>query len=346
MVRGGADRPDAAPAAVRRRPRARRRRRRGATDEERRVVVVEDPLARAVEAAFLLDGTTAWVESAQACGLHLLAGDERDPRRTTTFGVGQLVVAALGAGARRVVVGLGGSGTNDGGAGMLAALGLQPVDARGERLAPGGAALRDVVRVAGELHPGLRGAELVAATDVDAPLLGLFGASAVFGPQKGASRDDVQVLDAALARWAEVLEARLGVAVRDVPGAGAAGGLGAALLALGAHREPGLGLVADAVGLGDAVATADLVVTGEGTYDATSLRGKVVGGVAAVAAAHAVPCVVVAGQVRIGRREAAAAGVDAAYAVADAVGLEAALAAPARELTALAERVAREWSRT
>ncbi|HWH29739.1 MAG TPA: glycerate kinase [Mycobacteriales bacterium] len=310
-----------------------------------RTAVVEDPLARPVEAAWLLDGDSAWVESAAACGLHLLADDERDPGRTSTHGVGQLVRAALDAGARRVVVGLGGSATNDGGAGALAALGLTGLDEVGERLPPGGRVLARVARLAGEPDPRLTAVELVAATDVDAPLLGLHGASAVFGPQKGASREDVMALDAALERWADALEAHLDVAVRELPGAGAAGGLGAALLAVGARRTPGLDLVADAVGLAGAVAAADVVVTGEGTYDATSLRGKVTGGVAALAAEHAVPCLVLAGQVRVGRREAAAAGVDAAYAVADAVGLEAALADPAGELAGLAARVAREWSR-
>ncbi|HVM26370.1 MAG TPA: glycerate kinase [Mycobacteriales bacterium] len=308
-------------------------------------VVVEDPLGRPVPAAFLLDGRTAWIESAAACGLHLLSRAERDPRATTTYGVGQLLTAALDAGADRVVVGLGGSATNDGGAGLLCALGLQRRDADGAPVPPGGAALAAVTELAGEPDPRLSRVDLVAATDVDAPLLGLFGASAVFGPQKGASRDDVLALDAALARWADVLEPHLGVAVRDLPGAGAAGGLGAALLALGARREPGLGLVAAEVGLADAVAAADLVVTGEGTFDATSLTGKAVSGVAALAAEHAVPCVVVAGQVQVGRREAAAAGIEAAYAVADVVGLDAALARPAEELAALAARVAREWSR-
>jgi glycerate kinase len=309
-------------------------------------VLADDPLGRPVPAAVLLDGTSAWVESAMACGLHLLGADERDPRRTTTRGVGQLVSAALDAGARRVVVGLGGSATNDGGAGLLAALGMTPVDADGAPLPPGGVALAQVHRLTGTPDPRLAGVELVAATDVDAPLLGLHGASAVFGPQKGASRADVLALDAALERWADVLEEALGVQVRDAPGAGAAGGLGAALLALGAAREPGLPLVAAAVGLDDAVAGAALVVTGEGRYDATSLRGKVVGGVAAVAAEHAVPCLVLAGQVTVGRREAAAHGVDAAYAVADLDGLAASLTDPAGQLAVLAARVARQWSQS
>jgi glycerate kinase len=306
-------------------------------------VTVEDPLARPVQAAFLLDGGTAYVESAQACGLHLLSAEERNPTRTTSYGVGQLIAAARESGATRVVVGLGGSATNDGGAGMLAALGVQRLDASGQRLAPGGAALRQLARLAG--HPSLDGLALVAATDVDAPLLGLRGASAVFGPQKGATREDVALLDGALTTWADALEAHLGRPVRDLPGAGAAGGLGAALFALGATREPGIALVQRLVGLARRVATAHLVVTGEGTFDFSSLSGKVVSGVAAAAAAEAVPCLVLAGQVTVGRREAAAAGIEATYAVADAVGVEAALERPAEELAALAERVAREWSR-
>ena len=306
-------------------------------------VAVEDPLARTVPAAFLLHGTTAYVESAQASGLHLLAEDERDPTLTTTYGVGQLVRAALDAGARRVVVGLGGSGTNDGGAGLLAALGVARTGPAGERLAPGGLALRGVARLEG--WPDLTGVELVAATDVDAPLLGLRGASAVYGPQKGATREQVALLDGALTRWADVLEAHAGRAVRDLPGAGAAGGLGAALLALGARREPGLALVRQLVGLEPRLARADLVLTGEGTFDATSLTGKVVSGVAALAAEHALPCVVLAGQVRVGRREAAAHGIEAEYAVTDLVGLERSLADPAASLSELASRVAQQWSR-
>jgi glycerate kinase len=297
-----------------------------------------------VEAAVLVDGTTAYVEAAAACGLHLLAEHERDPKTTTTYGVGQLVLAALDRGATRVVIGLGGSGTNDGGAGLLAALGVQRLDAAGERLAPGGAALRALDRLSGAPDPRLAAVELVAATDVDSPLLGLYGASAVFGPQKGASREDVALLDAALTRWADVLEAHLGVAVRDSPGAGAAGGLGAALMALGARREPGISLVLQLVGLAARAAEADLVVTGEGTFDFSSLSGKVVSGVAALAAEHAVPCLVLAGAVRVGRREAAAAGVEATYSLVDAVGVEAALARPSQELAALASRVARQWS--
>lgn len=309
-------------------------------------VVVEDPLARPVEAALLVDGTTAYVESAAACGLHLLAPDERDPRVTTTYGVGQLVRAALDAGATRVVVGLGGSATDDGGSGMLAALGLARLDDAGDPLRPGGAALASAARLVGMPDPRLAGVELVAASDVEAPLLGPRGATAVFGPQKGASAEDLPVLEAAKARWADLLEHALGRSVRDLPGAGAAGGLGAALLALGAHREPGLGLVSEVAGLQRALDGADLVLTGEGTFDATSLTGKVVSGVATAAATAGVPCLVLAGQVRVGRREQGAAGVAGAYALVDEVGLDAALGDAAGSLALLAARVAREWSRT
>jgi glycerate kinase len=303
-------------------------------------VEVHDPLGRPVAGRVLLDRGTAYIESAQACGLHLLALDERDPTITSSYGVGELIRAACDAGATRVVVGLGGSATNDGGAGMLRALGAE---AAGGWPEPGGAALRDLACI--DLLPRLDGVELVAATDVDAPLLGLYGASAVFGPQKGASREAVHLLDGALTRWAEVLEAAYGAAVRDRPGAGAAGGLGAALFALGAVREPGIGLVQQLVALARKAERADLVITGEGTLDGTSLTGKVVSGVAAVAGELGLPCLVLAGQVLLGRREAAGAGIEATYAVADAVGLEASMEQPGEELAALAGRVAREWSR-
>lgn len=310
-------------------------------------VAIPDPLGRDTTGSVLRVGDDAYVESADATGLHHLAKDERDPKRTTSYGVGLLLSAAIESGARRVVVGLGGSATNDGGAGMLGALGAVALDVGGSALPYGGAALAQCDRLEGV--PALRGVELVIASDVDSPLTGLHGASAVFGPQKGATREDVLLLDAALARWAEVLERDLpgcppGIA--ELPGAGAAGGLGAALLALGARREPGIALVRSLIGLDAALDAADLVVTGEGSFDFQSLRGKVAAGVAAGAAERALPCLVMAGQVSVGRREAAAAGVEAAYAVADELGsADAAIAAGAAGLERVAERVAREWSR-
>lgn len=316
---------------------------------EGRLVEAEvcDPLGRPVPARVLLAGGTAYVEAAQACGLHLVRPAQRQALSATSYGVGQLLLAAVEAGARRVVVGLGGSGTTDAGAGLLSALGLDLLDGSGAPLPPGGGPLVVLERVSGAAQ--LRGAELVVATDVDNPLVGPHGAAAVFGPQKGAGPDDVARLDAGLRRWAEVVQRDLPGApprLAELPGGGAAGGLGAALLALGARREAGLALVAAAVGLAAALAEADLVVTGEGRFDWQSLRGKVPAGVAAAAGEHAVPCLVLAGQVEVGVREQAAAGVEAAYSLAEHVGsVPAALAEPAAGLRALAARVAREWSR-
>ena len=300
-------------------------------------VLVEDPLARPTLASYRLDGTTAYVESAQACGLHLLGEQDRDPAMTTTYGVGQLVLAAVEAGARRVVIGLGGSATNDGGAGFLAALGVRREGPDGERLAPGCLPLAHATRLVGT-PPAV---ELVAATDVDNPLLGEHGATHVFAAQKGGR--DLDALEAALAHWADLVEPHLRPA-RDLPGAGAAGGLGFAILAAGGTRASGVELVAKAVGLPQALVGADLVITGEGSFDWQSLRGKVVSGVAAGAAEEGVPCVVIAGRTSVGRREAAAAGVEAAYSQMDEVGLEAALAAPDESLATVASSVARAWS--
>ncbi|MET8084492.1 glycerate kinase [Micromonospora sp. NPDC005237] len=321
----------------------------------RRVTVsTVDPLGRPAAGEILLtaDGTTAYLESAQACGLHLLSAAERDPKTTTSYGLGLLVTAAVESGVRTVVIGLGGSATNDAGAGMLTALGATPLDATGAALPYGGAALALVDALDGA--PRLRGARLVAATDVDNPLLGLHGASNVFGPQKGADRADVLLLDAALERFAAVLERDLPgcpPGLGALPGGGAAGGLGAAILALGGACESGIGLVTRATRLDAALDTADLVITGEGSFDHQSLRGKVVAGVAGAARDRGVPCVVVAGQVSTGRREAASAGVTDAYSLVEhfggeqAGGLDAAMSRPADGLRELGARLARQWSR-
>jgi glycerate 2-kinase len=310
-------------------------------------VQTTDPLGRAVVGAVLVTGDTAYVESAQACGLHLLTAAERDPLVTSTFGLGALLAAAVECGARTVVVGLGGSATNDAGMGMLTALGVTPLDAVGTALPYGGLALADLARLEGTAE--LRGAALVAATDVDNPLCGPHGATAVFGPQKGLRPEDRDRLDAALARWAEVVVRDLHDAppeLADLPGAGAAGGLGAALLALGGTRRSGGEMIFAAVDLPGALAEADLVLTGEGSFDFQSVRGKVAGGVAKAATEHGVPCLVLAGQVSLGRQQAAAAGVEAAYSVAEQAGsVEAALERPADRLAELAARVAGEWSR-
>jgi glycerate kinase len=230
---------------------------------------------------------------------------------------------------------------------MYAALGAAPLDSAGLALPYGGAALAACAGLGGV--PALRGVDLVLASDVDNPLVGLHGASAVYGPQKGADRGDVLLLDAALTTWADVLVRRVDGCPPDLaslPGGGAAGGLGAALLALGGHREPGIEMVRRLVGLDDALARADLVITGEGSFDFQSLRGKVVSGVAAAALERGIPCVVLAGQVHVGRREMGAAGIEAAYSLAEHAGsVEEALRRPAEELESLAARVAKEWSR-
>jgi glycerate kinase len=306
-----------------------------------------DPLGRPAAGEILLTGDTAYVESAQACGLHLLTGEERNPNTTTSYGLGLLIAAAVESGAREVVVGLGGSAVNDGGAGMLAALGAAPVDVAGYALPYGGAVLGAAESLGGV--PQLRSVSLVAATDVDNPLVGLHGASNVYGPQKGATREDVLRLDAALEHFSAVLERGLdscppGLAL--LPGGGAAGGVGAALLALGGRQVSGIGLVTRALGLEAELDAADLVVTGEGSFDHQSLRGKVVTGVANGARDRGLPCVVLAGRVDAGRREAAAAGVTDMYALVDHFGSEEkAMAEPAEGLRALAVRLAGQWSR-
>lgn len=273
------------------------------------------PLGEPVAATVLLsDDGTGYVESAQACGLHLLPPGTRHPMDAGTAGVAALLRAALDAGARRVVVGVGGSASTDGGRGVVEALG-----------GPGS-------------WPA--GIELLVATDVDAPLLGGHGAAAVFGPQKGADPSQVDELERRLAAWAA---ATSGAAA--APGAGAGGGLGYGLMLLGGRRTPGVQTVLEAVGLPLRATRADLLLTGEGCFDGSSLRGKVPRGVAWVAQRAGRPCVVLAGRVMVGRREFAAAGVDAAYSVEDAVGsLAASLEAPGEHLAALAERVARAWT--
>lgn len=322
-------------------------------------VRVTDPLGRPIPASiFLVEAEgrhTAYIESAQACGLHLLAAGERNPMVTTTYGVGQLIKAAVAEGAERVVVGLGGSGTNDGGAGMLAALGAGDADV----LAVGGARLRDVSAdaVAGlaRVRERLQAIELVLATDVDSPLLGLQGASAVFAAQKGATPEMAQDLESALGHFSEVVgtvipsgtDLLTGREIRldRAPGAGAAGGLGYALLVLGGHRVSGVDVVLEAVGFEPLVEGTDLVVTGEGTLDWQSLRGKVVAGVAEAALARAKPTVVIAGQVFVGRRDSMALGISGTYAVAEnPAQIAAALADPAGTLSARTVRVATTWS--
>ncbi len=305
-------------------------------------VEVTGPVGEPVVARWLQHETTGYLEAAQACGLHLVPFEQRDATIATSRGVGELLAAARDTGLNTVVVGLGGSASSDGGAGALAALGAVAVDTAGRPLAAGGAALVRCARLDG--RAAIAGLRLVAAADVTNPLLGRYGAAEVFAPQKGAGPEQVRRLEAALTRWADVLEQATGRAVRELPSAGAAGGLGAALLGLGAEQVSGAGLVAGLTGLDDALDRAELVITGEGSFDWQSLRGKLVTTLAEGAAARGLPCLVLAGQVSVGRREAAAAGVSAAYAAAELAGsVQAALADPAGTLAAVAEHAARHW---
>ena len=300
---------------------------------------VSGPSGAAVRATLLVVAETAYVESAQACGRHLMAGAHRDVERATTAGVGELICAAVDAGAQHIVVGLGGSGTHDGGAGMLAALGATAEPPQALTTGPNGlGSLTDVDLSAA--RDRLAGVRVVAATDVHNPLLGLRGATNVYGPQKGIAEDRIHAVDAALERLADATDRRLA----DTKGAGAAGGLGFALLLLGAARVAGFDVVADAVGLREAAGACDLVITGEGTFDYSSRSGKVVAGVARIAGQALQPCIVLAGQVLVGSREMRTMGIEAAYAVADLVGRDVAFARPGDSLASLAERVARTWS--
>lgn len=284
---------------------------------------VAGPLGTATAARWVLADGTAYIESAQAVGLGLLGGP---PSRATSLdahsrGVGELIAAAVDAGARRIVVGLGGSSCTDGGRGMVEALG-------------------GFVRA----RERLRGVTLVAATDVEHPLLGEHGAAHVFGPQKGADESAIALLEQRNTAWSGELERLCGSGVADRPGAGAAGGLGAALLALGAVRESGAEVVAACTGQADQLAEADLVLTGEGRFDHQSLRGKLVTSLAAAARRLGVPTVVVAGQVAVDRDAAADAGIVAAFSVAEFAGsVERAMTEAADRLEALTSCVADGW---
>ncbi len=301
------------------------------------VTTVEGPHGEEVPATVLHVGDVAYVESAQAIGRHLVT--EGGAEFATTVGAGELLLAALGTGARTVIVGLGGSGTNDGGAGLLGALGAV---ADAGQLDGGPVLFAGLSSV--DLAPAravVAGVRLVAATDVDNPLTGLFGATKTYGPQKGIAEDRLYEVDGWLEQLAEATDRRTSL----VKGAGAAGGLGHALLCLGAVREPGIALVAEAVGLAARARAADLVVTGEGAFDFSSRSGKVPYGVAEIAAEALRPCIAMAGQVLVGSREMRALGVENAYSLVDLVGEQRAFEDPAGSLRALGERVARQWSR-
>ncbi|MFF0271219.1 glycerate kinase [Kribbella sp. NPDC004536] len=357
-------------------------------------VTVRGPLGEETPATVLLAGETAYVETAQACGLHLVEPKNRRPEDASTYGVGQLITAAVDAGAKRIILGLGGSGTNDAGAGLLAALGataesVEPdAAATAESVEPDAAATAEsqepdaaatagpgepdaavsagpgepgagAARGSGRLDAGaaglagltsvdlgparerVEGIEFVAASDVENPMLGLRGATNVFGSQKGITDERKPEVDGWLTHFAELADRK----TADQKGAGAAGGLGYALLLLGAERVSGIDLVAELTGLKEKASQVDLVISGEGAFDFQSRDGKVIAGVAKVANDAMRPCVVLAGKVLIGSREMRSMGVESAYALVDAVGEEQAFADPHGSLATVAERVARTWAR-
>ncbi len=308
---------------------------------------VRGPTGKAVTASFALLNGTAVIEAAQACGLALLPPGEFAPLTATTRGVGELILSATRMGAKRVILGVGGSATTDGGAGLVNALGARLTDSLGLDLPPGGAALARLARLDLSRLRDLSGVEFWLASDVDNPLLGPTGAATVYGPQKGASAADVEQLEAGLAQWADVAEAAAGDRARDKPGAGAAGGLGfAALLFLGARMRPGIELMLEMASFGERLGKARLVITGEGSLDAQTLHGKTPVGVARAAAAHdpAVPVIAVAGRCALSSAELAAAGIAAAYALTDIEpDVDRCLAHPGPLVERLAERIAADW---
>jgi len=286
---------------------------------ERVTITAQGPTGSAVDTAFAARDALAIVEMADVSGLALLMPDRLDPLHASSYGTGEVIRAALDYGCRTVVLGIGGSASTDGGAGMLQALGARLLDAEGRDLDPGGASLADLERLdLSGLHPALAETKVIVASDVDNPLLGPDGAAAVYGPQKGASPADVATLDAALARWADLVEAAVPLRVRDRPGAGAAGGVGfGAMAVLAAELQPGIRLVLNLVGFDRHLPDAELVITGEGSLDAQTLSGKTPAGVAAAAKEAGIPVVTVSGRLELSADQLHAAGIRQAYALTD-----------------------------
>ncbi len=284
-----------------------------------REVTVSGPLGDPVRARFAVRGEVAVVEAAQACGLGLIEHPGPGTALAAdTLGVAQLVLDAVSAGAVQVVVGLGGSASTDGGSGLARGLGVKLLDAGGELLAPGGGSLAQLDHIDTSGRVPLRGVRVAAACDVQAPLVGEHGAARTYAAQKGAGPDEITLLEKGLCRWAELVERDIGRPIADIPGGGAAGGLAAGAVAfLGAEIVSGVDIVLDLLGFAQAVAGADLVITGEGSFDAQSLDGKAPIGVARVARRAGVPVWVIAGRAAVEQRDLDAAGLAGALALTD-----------------------------
>ncbi len=326
---------------------------------ERVPVTVDGPTGEPVRASYARRGEMAVIELADACGLARLPGGRPAPLTASSFGCGQVLAAALAAGARQIILGVGGSASTDGGAGLLQALGARVLDTRGEPLARGGAALRDVATLdlAGlhpalravaapglsGLDPGLRGGTVILATDVVNPLTGPDGAAEVYGPQKGASPEQITELAGGLRRWAAVVAAATGTDRSQAPGAGAAGGVGfAALAVLGAQARPGIGMVLDLVDFDAALDGAALVIIGEGSLDTQTLAGKAPAGVARAATRRGIPVVAVAGRSTLTEDQLAATGISRVYTLTD---LEPDLARSSAQASTLLRRVGQALAR-
>ncbi|RZT21449.1 glycerate kinase [Fictibacillus sp. BK138] len=311
-------------------------------------VTATGPLGEKVDAFYGLtgDGKTAVIEMAAASGIHLVPREQRNPLVTTTRGTGELILDALDKKVERIVLGLGGSATNDGGAGMASALGVKFLDVNGEKLRPGGKALGELLTIdTSDIDSRLKSVKVDVACDVTNPLTGPLGASAVFGPQKGATPEMVGVLDASLKRYAEVVERNLGLQVDELPGAGAAGGLGAGVVAfLDGKLQSGIDLVLDVIGFEEAVRDADLVITGEGRIDSQTVHGKAPVGVAkrAKAAEADVPVVAIAGSLGPDYEAVFEHGINAVFSVVNGVvTLEEALENGSVNVEKTAENIAR-----
>jgi glycerate kinase len=309
-------------------------------------VKASGPTGEPVDTAYARDGDLAVIELACICGLLLLPGGRPDPLHASSYGVGEVIRAAVDAGCRRIVLGVGGSAGTDGGAGMLQALGARLIAADGTDLPPTGLPLDVAYTV--DLPPLLDGVDLVVASDVDNPLYGPNGAAHVYGPQKGTSPEDVERLDAALRTWGAAIIAATGTDRTAAPGAGAAGGVGyAAVAALGAEIRPGIDLVLDLIGFADQLTDCRLVITGEGALDTQTLAGKAPAGVAAAARKAGVPVVAVAGRNTLTPDTLAGAGIAGAYALTDIESDVARCIAEAGPLLEqVAARIARDWLRS
>lgn len=319
-----------------------------ATEGEIVQLSVRGPLGMPVEAFYGLlgDGETAVIEMAAASGLHLAPSDQRDPLIATSYGTGELILAVLDRGVSAIILGIGGSATNDGGAGMMQALGARLLDGQQRPLPPGGAALASLAELdLSGVDARLQQVKVTVACDVDNPLCGKNGASAIFGPQKGATPAMVEQLDNALRHYGTLLEQTTGRKVLNAPGAGAAGGMGAALLGmLDAQLRPGIEIVIETLRLEEAILGADLVITGEGRLDSQSVHGKTPIGVARVAKRHRLPVIGIAGSLAADYQVVHQHGIDAAFSVIDRiVTLEEALGSAAHNLEVTARNVAAVW---